>query len=124
MIEKPRRGDFLPILDGGFSLQFAPLMEYREGKGMMLLCQVDVSGRSEAEPAAETLVRNVFQYVSAWKPPTRRRLAYAGEAAGKAYLESLGLLGECGGRRRPCPTAISWSWDQARQTRSAAIRLC
>ena len=59
---------------------------------MMLLCQVDVSGRSEAEPAAETLVRNVFQYVSAWKPPTRRRLAYAGEAAGKEYLESLGYM--------------------------------
>ena len=33
LIEKPARGDFLPILDGGFSLQYSPLMEYREGKG-------------------------------------------------------------------------------------------
>ncbi|HEY7116791.1 MAG TPA: sugar-binding domain-containing protein, partial [Tepidisphaeraceae bacterium] len=31
LIEKPGRGDFLSILDGGFSLQYAPLMEYREG---------------------------------------------------------------------------------------------
>ena len=91
LIEKPGRGDFLPVLDGGFSLQYAPLMEYRDGNGMVLFCQVDVSGRSESDPATETLVRNLFQYVSAWKPPTRRRLVYAGEAAGKDYLESLGF---------------------------------
>jgi beta-galactosidase len=33
LIEKPARGDFLPILEGGFGLQYATLMEYREGKG-------------------------------------------------------------------------------------------
>ena len=47
LIEKPARGDFLPILDGGFSLQYSPLMEYREGKGMVLFCQMDVTGRTE-----------------------------------------------------------------------------
>ena len=79
LIEKPGRGDFLPIVDGGFSLQYSPLMEYREGKGMVLFCQMDVTGRTEADPAAETLVRNILQYVSAWKPaaaaqsPLRRR---------------------------------------------------
>jgi hypothetical protein len=34
-----RARDFFPILDGGFSLQYSPLMEYREGKGMVLFCQ-------------------------------------------------------------------------------------
>ena len=33
LIEKPARGDFLPIVDGGFSLQYSPLLEYREGQG-------------------------------------------------------------------------------------------
>ncbi len=68
LIEKPARGDFLPILDGGFALQYSPLMEYREGQGMVLFCQVDVTGRTELEPAADALVRNLLSYVSAWKP--------------------------------------------------------
>ncbi|MBN1950107.1 MAG: hypothetical protein JW801_02835, partial [Bacteroidales bacterium] len=34
LIEKPGCGNFLPIVDGGYSLQYSPLMEYREGKGM------------------------------------------------------------------------------------------
>ncbi len=46
LIEKPACGDFLPIVDGGFSLQYSPLMEYREGKGMVLFCQMDVTGRT------------------------------------------------------------------------------
>src|SRR5207248_2038485 len=45
LIEKPARGDFLPILDGGYGLQYSPLIEYREGKGMILFCQVDVTAR-------------------------------------------------------------------------------
>src|SRR5205085_1097109 len=73
LIEKPARGNFLPILEGGYSLHYSPLMEYREGKGFVLFCQVDVTGRSEAEPAAEMLIRNLIQYVLAWKPtPTRK----------------------------------------------------
>ena len=53
LIEKPARGDFLPILDGGYSLQYSPLLEYREGKGMVLFCQMDVTGRTETDPAAD-----------------------------------------------------------------------
>src|SRR5690606_34396710 len=33
-IEKPARGDFLPILDAGYALQYSPLLEYREGAGI------------------------------------------------------------------------------------------
>ena len=92
LIEKPPCGDFLPILDGGFSLQFSPLMEYREGRGLMLFCQMDVTGRTESDPAAEMLARNLLQYVFAWTPSPRRKALYAGPAAGRKYLESLGLL--------------------------------
>jgi hypothetical protein len=91
VIEKPARGDFLPILDGGYSLQYSPLLEYREGKGMVLFCQVDVTGRTESEPAAEALIRNIVQHVSAWKPPSRRSALYVGDPAGKKHLESAGL---------------------------------
>jgi hypothetical protein len=91
LIEKPARGDFLAILDGGYGLQYSPLLEYREGKGMVLFCQVDVTGRTQREPAADTLVCNILRYVSAWKPRPRRQALYAGEPAGQRHLEAAGL---------------------------------
>ena len=91
LIEKPPRGDFMPILDGGYSLQYSPLMEYREGQGMVLFCQMDVTGRTERDPVAEALARNMLSHVSAWKPATRREAVYAGEPIGKNHLELAGI---------------------------------
>lgn len=91
LIEKPGRGDFLPIVDGGFSLQYSPLMEYREGRGMILFCQLDVTGRTQADAAGERLARNVLEYVGNYKPAPIRKAQYAGEAAGKAYLDKTGI---------------------------------
>ena len=91
LIEKPARGDFLPILDGGFSLQYSPLLEYREGKGLVLFCQLDVTGRTEQDPAAETLAGNLVRYVAAWKPPVRRQALYAGGPAARRHLEFAGV---------------------------------
>jgi len=90
-IEKPACGDFLPVLDGGYALQYTPLMEYREGGGMVLFCQVDVTGRTEDEPAAQALARNILRYALAWQPSVRRTVVYAGEPAGRAHLEAAGL---------------------------------
>jgi hypothetical protein len=91
LIEKPAIGDFLPIVDGGFSLQYSPLLEYREGKGIVLFCQMDVTGRTESDPAAENLARNMLEYVSASNPAKRRKALYAGDAAGKSYLKETGM---------------------------------
>jgi hypothetical protein len=91
LIEKPARGDFLPVLDGGYGLQYSPLLEYREGRGMVLFCQADVTGRTEGEPAADALARNILRYVSGWKPSPRRTALYVGDPAGKRHLESAGL---------------------------------
>ena len=91
LIEKPACGDFLPIADGGFSLQYSPLMEYHEGKGMVIFCQMDVTGRTEKDPAAERLTGNILSYVSAWKPQIKRHAVYAGDAAGKSHLEKTGI---------------------------------
>ena len=91
LIEKPARGDFLPVLDGGFGLQFSPLLEYREGRGMVLFCQTDVTGRTESDPAAATLARNILHYAMNWQPTPRRTVVYAGDAAGKQHLELAGF---------------------------------
>lgn len=93
LIEKPAVGDFLPIVDGGFSLQYSPLLEYREGKGMVLFCQMDVTGRTEFEPAAEILVHNILKYVLLTKhqPIPERRALYIGDPEGKVYLMEAGF---------------------------------
>jgi len=91
LIEKPACGDFLSIVDGGFSLQYSTLLEYRQGAGMVLFCQMDVTGRTKRDPAAETLFANILEYVSAWKPAPRRDVLYAGEPKGKAHLAAAGF---------------------------------
>jgi hypothetical protein len=103
-------------------------MEYREGRGMVLFCEMDVTGRTEPDPAAARLVGNLIGYVSAWKPaPTSDRVLWAGDAAGKAHLESLGLqvddatgaalpagevlvVGPGGGRKLTASAAAVRSW--------------
>jgi beta-galactosidase len=94
LIEKPACGDFLPLIDGGYSMQYSPLMEYHEGQGMVLFCQMDVTGRTETDPAAGRLTRNVLAYVSAWKPAPQRTILYAGDAAGKKHLQQAGFAVE------------------------------
>ncbi|MBI3867277.1 MAG: hypothetical protein HY299_01995 [Verrucomicrobia bacterium] len=91
LIEKPARGDFLPILDGGYSLQYSPLMEYREGRGMILFCQVDVTGRSEDDPVADTLTANLLRYLESWSSAPARTAFYAGDPVGRRHLESAGF---------------------------------
>jgi beta-galactosidase len=91
LIEKPARGDFLPILDGGYSLQYSPLLEYREGQGLIVFCQLDVSGRTEVDPVAEQVTANLLQHVSHWKPTPPRSALYAGSAAGRAHLAAAGV---------------------------------
>jgi hypothetical protein len=91
LIEKPARGDFLPLVDGGFSLQYSPLIEYREGQGMILFCQLDVSGRSESDPAAEKLLGNLLSYASSWERSPQRSAVYVGAEAGRQHLVSAGF---------------------------------
>jgi len=106
LIEKPARGDFLPILDGGFSLQYSPLLEYREGRGMVLFCQMDVTGRTEDDPAARRLVANMLKYVSTYSPPPRRTALYVGDPAGRTHFERAGVsLGEYAGGA-PAPEQV------------------
>jgi hypothetical protein len=91
LIEKPACGDFLSVLEGGYGLQYSPLLEYREGRGLIVFCQMDVTGRTETDPAAETLGLSILNAVADAKPAIRRRAVYAGEQAGKQYLESMGI---------------------------------
>jgi hypothetical protein len=130
LIEKPPRGDFIPIVDGGYALQYSPLLEYREGRGLVLFCQMDVTGRTESDPAAETLAGNILRYVDAWRPASRRTAVYAGEPAGLDWLAACGVeaapfkgvppaadqvlvVGPGGGRELAAQTPATGAWVQA-----------
>jgi beta-galactosidase len=91
LIEKPTRGNFLPIVDGGFSQQFSPLLEYREGKGVIVFCQLDVTGRTERDPAADRVVQSLVDHLRVWKPTSERKALYLGEEPGRTYLQKLGV---------------------------------
>lgn len=64
---KPWRGNILPILDGGSMGGFlnSPLLEIPWGKGWYLLCQLKISSKLEAEPAAAKLLTNILAYAAA-----------------------------------------------------------
>lgn len=90
LIEKPGRGDFLSILDGGFGLQYSALLEYHEGDGVIVFCQMDVTGRTIADPAAGLLLANLVAHVAAYQAAPSRAVTYVGEDGGASHLASAG----------------------------------
>ena len=91
LIEKPARGDFLPIVDGGYGLEYSPLLAYREGKGVVVFCQMDVTGRTESDPAARRLVGDLLTWLGKWKASPKRQAVYAGDIAGLDHLKKAGF---------------------------------
>ena len=56
-----------------------------------MFCQMDVTGRTEKDPAAERLLGNIISYVEGWKPEIKQQAVYAGDEAGKNHLEKTGI---------------------------------
>lgn len=90
VIEKPTRGNWLPILDCGFDLQYSPLLECVEGKGRMVFCQLDVTGRTQRDPAADRIVRNLLAYLAEVKPAESRQVVYRGDDEVLQLLTAIG----------------------------------
>jgi beta-galactosidase len=86
---------------------------------VVLFCQMDVTGRTETEPAAERLVRNILAYVSVWKPAASRQALYAGEPAGKNHLEKAGVSVVSYEGGRPSPDQVLIAGPGSRQLLSA-----
>lgn len=76
---RPQRGAVRALAASGFDLQESPLLEVAHGRGRMIFCQFDISGRYESDPAATRLFDNLIDYLlSAPAPdPTRSELAAA-----------------------------------------------
>lgn len=87
--EKPPIGCWKPLLQGGFDLQYSPLMEYRQGKTHILFSQLDISGRTEVEPESLELLKFMLERLDRAGSQDSRKVFYAGDANGKALLKSL-----------------------------------
>ncbi len=88
-IEKPPVGDWNPLLQCGFDLQYSPLVEFTEGKGRIVFCQLAVTGRTEPDPEADGLIRLALERLDRDAVMPRRPVFYLGGEVGKALLEAL-----------------------------------
>ena len=57
--EKPSVGDWRALCDGGFDLQYAPLLDWTIERGRITFCQLDVTARTVSDPVADDLVRRL-----------------------------------------------------------------
>ena len=79
--EKPPVGDWLPLYQCGFALQYAPLLQFREGRAQLLWCQLEISGRTGAEPEALRVLAGALERLDRASVPEYRRVACRGEKA-------------------------------------------
>jgi len=91
VIEKPPRGNWLPIIDCGFDLQYSPLLECVIGKGQIIFCQLDVSARTKNDPTADHIVNNLITYMAQVKPLDEKSVIYSGNEQGRNLLADLGV---------------------------------
>lgn len=87
----PRASGFVPLAAAEFDLDYAPLLEWRSGRGLVWYSAFDFSGRVGSDPAASLLAANVLCTLDAAAPEPTRRLAWSGGAAGQELLRRLNL---------------------------------
>lgn len=91
-VEKPHRSGWRPLLECEFDLAYSPLMELDYGQGRLIWCQLDVEDHAALDPAARRLAAQVVQYARSAPLAPRQVTLYLGDDAGKARLDTLGLL--------------------------------
>lgn len=89
VVIKPDTGNFRPLIDCEFAQNYAAAWEWEDGRGRVVFCQLDVSGRSEPEPAAARLLANLVQHCATAAEASSRGAAYLGGERGAELLTSL-----------------------------------
>ena len=91
IIETPHFGTFKAISDCEFDLAYSPLISWRHGTGEIVFIQLDVSGRTESEPAAELLCRNIVRYLDSPLEGGQNRSAICASQKTSERISSLGF---------------------------------
>lgn len=92
VIRKPSYGNFRTIVDCGFNLMFASLMELRKEHGLLLFCQLDVTNRYLKDPAATRLVDNLLvEMGKRFVPVGPQRVGFLGDEKSESMLKRMGM---------------------------------
>ncbi len=86
--EKPPVGDWMPLYQCGFALQYSPLLYFREGDRQILLCQFDLSGRTAADPEAQQVLGKALEFLDRSLPVPTRQVRASGKDA-REFLRRL-----------------------------------
>lgn len=91
-IEKPHNSGWTPLLEGEFDLAYSSLLSLRLGGGSVVLCTLDLEGRTAEDPLVPMLARRIVEY-SRRVPLTPRPgpVAYLGGDRGESVLRRLGV---------------------------------
>ncbi|MCK6491536.1 MAG: hypothetical protein L6R48_25070, partial [Planctomycetes bacterium] len=90
-IEVPQKGAFRPLVECGFDLAYSPLLEWRHGRGRVVFCQLDLTGRVGVDPAATRVARALLAGLSAPVDPATRALQVLGDGGDAKALAALGF---------------------------------
>jgi beta-galactosidase len=80
-IRRPDRGGWRVLVDAGFDLGDACLLEQRRGRGRVLLCQLEVTARYGSDPAATRLADNLLRCAATAAQPVARSGVLLGSGA-------------------------------------------
>jgi len=86
---KPDTGNFRTLLDCGYANNYAAAWELENGAARIVFNQLDVSGRSESDPAAVRYLQNLVRHIQTAPKPELRQAAYLGGDTGAAVLKQL-----------------------------------
>ncbi len=87
VLQVPEKAGFVPLIDGGYDLNFAALMRFEYGKGAVTACTLDLEGRVEADPAATEVARAVLSDFLSYRRDESKAIACDGDAATKLAAE-------------------------------------
>ena len=87
-LEKPQKGNFMPLFHGGFDLQYSPVLELAAGEGAVMFCQFSIV-RSENDAEALTVFHSLLKQLATYQPKKEKKLYYCGGEQGKELLSKL-----------------------------------
>ncbi|MFA6291730.1 MAG: hypothetical protein WC637_08110 [Victivallales bacterium] len=86
VVIKPDTGNFRTLLDCEYASNYAAAWELEGANSRIVFNQLDVSGRSESDPAAVRYLQNLLRYTQTVPAPKWRQAAYIGGDRGAALL--------------------------------------
>ena len=87
----PEKGA-ISIIQAGDDLNLTPMLEIREGKGSLILCQLLIGEKFEKEPVAQKFLYNILAYLdkTKTKPERKTYLYHSGDEKLKEFIKSTG----------------------------------